>query len=325
MKKFLLPLGLVALILSLTSCGPANDTSKASDTSNKTANTSCPEGRLYKHESGETCVADVPKKVVVLEYSFLDHLSVLDEKPVGYAKDSMPAYLDGTVENVTVVGSRKAPSIEKIAELQPDLIIADKKRHSGIYEQLSAIAPTIVHNSLRGDFDDQMDSLKQVANIYKKDEVADKAISNLQEKIATTKQDTKANSVLIDVFRPGRHSVHSEDSVMGSLIGKMGKTNPVKALDGQTQFDIDIERFAKINPDALLFMCTPKSQESMDKFLKNPIISSLKAVKNNNVYFVSKNLWSKGRGVQGVSLILDNADEVGLLKNTPSDKRVCIE
>lgn len=283
----------------------------------------CPEGRLFKHESGETCVKDIPKRVVVLEYSFADHLGVLAEKPAGYAKDAMPVYLEPVVADSTEVGARKAPSLEKIAALKPDLIVADKKRHTGIYEQLSAIAPTLIHNSLRGNYDDQVNSLKQLGDIYQKRDVADKAVADLEARIAKAKTESTPNTVLIDVFRPGQHSIHSNESFMGSFIERIGKTNPVTIRDGQTQFVLDLEGVASVNPDAILIMCTEKSQDGVNELIQNPVVRALKAAQSGNVYFVSKTLWSKGRGVMGLNLILDSAESTGFLKNMPSADFMC--
>ncbi|CDN42130.1 hypothetical protein BN871_AV_00180, partial [Paenibacillus sp. P22] len=53
-------------------------------------------------------------------------------------------------KGVTVLGEESQPNIELIAGLQPDLIIANKMRHEKIYEQLSAIAPTVEAQDLRG-------------------------------------------------------------------------------------------------------------------------------------------------------------------------------
>ena len=41
----------------------------------------------------------------------------------------------------TSVGTRSQPSMEVIAGLKPDLIIADTSRHRAVYDQLRKIAP----------------------------------------------------------------------------------------------------------------------------------------------------------------------------------------
>lgn len=285
----------------------------------------CPAGRMYEHTAGKTCVANVPQRIVVLEYSFIDNLGVLGKKPVGYAKDAMPEYLNPIVAGATEVGARKAPSLEKIVTLKPDLIIADKKRHTAIYDKLSAIAPTLVQNSLRGNYDDQMANLKQLADITKQNDVAAKAIADLEQKIADSKTNAKHNTVIVGVFRPGAIHAHSDQSFMGSFVERIGKLDPMKVQDGQTQYVIDIEGIAAINPDAIVMMCTEKSQQAFDELLKQPVFAALKAVKNNNLYVVSKNLWSKGRAVLGLNHIIDNAKENGFLANTASTNIGCID
>ncbi|WP_297590810.1 hypothetical protein [Roseibium sp.] len=70
----------------------------------------------------------------MLEYSFVDALASLGVKPVGIADDNksesiIPANTDATGKDWQSVGSRKTPSLEVIASLQSDLIIADKTRH----------------------------------------------------------------------------------------------------------------------------------------------------------------------------------------------------
>ena len=47
------------------------------------------------------------------------------------------------MKDTEVVGLESEVNVEAIAALQPDLIIGNKMRQEAIYEQLSAIAPTV--------------------------------------------------------------------------------------------------------------------------------------------------------------------------------------
>jgi len=285
----------------------------------------CTQDRLYTHELDEICLPDVPKRIVVLEYSFVDHLGVLGETPVGIAKDAMPQYLNSIAIDSEVVGTRKSPSLEAIAALRPDLIIGDKKRHASLYKQLSAIAPTLIHNSLRGSYQEQINSLLQIADITHKTELAKKAIADLEEKIEQARVQAHHNNLIIGVFRPGAINAHSHQSFMGSLIARVGKKIPLEARGGQTQYVLDIEGIAAVNPDAIVMMCSKKSQQAFDDLVKHPVFSALKAVKNKHLYVVGKNLWSKGRGVLGLNQIIDNSITSGLLHNTDSQSLTCID
>ena len=68
------------LVLVLVACG----SNGSNNSSNKSASK---DGVEIKHDEGKTKVPKHPKRVVVLEYSFVDALASLDVKPVGIADD----------------------------------------------------------------------------------------------------------------------------------------------------------------------------------------------------------------------------------------------
>ena len=69
-------------------------------------------------------------------------------KPVGAVRswtgDPWYPHIKDQMEGVTVVGEESQPNIELIAGLRPDLIIGNKMRQEKVYEQLKAIAPTVL-------------------------------------------------------------------------------------------------------------------------------------------------------------------------------------
>ncbi|MGC4075066.1 MAG: ABC transporter substrate-binding protein [Nibricoccus sp.] len=60
-----------------------------------------------------------------------------------FAGDGLPAYLGDATAQVQLVGQTTEPNLEQIAAMRPDLILGAKVRHEAIYDQLSAIAPTV--------------------------------------------------------------------------------------------------------------------------------------------------------------------------------------
>jgi len=285
----------------------------------------CLATRVFSHELGETCINDVPKRIVVLEYSFLDQLGVLEIQPIGYAQDAMPAYLKPYAQSSTNIGSRKMPSLEKIISLKPDLIIADKRLHANIYAQLSAIAPTIVRNGMRGGLNDQFATLRQVAKIVGKVEQAERAINETEEKIIQRRYQEPNKTAVIGVFRPGSMSAHGSESFLGSLIESLGYTVALKTRSGNRQYYLDLEGLAAINPDVLILMCSADAQDALNQLLSNPLFRVLKAVKHQHLYIAPKMLWAKGRGVLGVNRILDTANTTGLLAYKAAITHQCIE
>jgi iron complex transport system substrate-binding protein len=92
---------------------------------------------------GEAETEGTPGRVVVLDTGELDSAMSLGVTPVGAVEGlGLPSYLEGTGE-IENVGTIEEPTLEKIATLEPDLILSSKFRHEPIYDQLSQIAPTV--------------------------------------------------------------------------------------------------------------------------------------------------------------------------------------
>lgn len=283
----------------------------------------CPDGRLFKHESGQTCVATSPKRIIALEYAFLDALSVLDIKPIAYTKDLMPRYLNDFTQGLPTIGKRKMPSLETMVELKPDLILADKRLHENQYKALSAIAPTILRNTMRGSVGDQIATLRQIAKMTDSEAKAETAIAKLREQLQKARQTSTPETTALLVFRAGSMSAHGKDSFIGSLAEQLGKTSALQTRGTQRQYYLDLEGLAAINPDSLVLMCSPDAQQALDDMLKNPLFKALKAVKNKRLYTVPKTQWAKGRGLNGIKHIVQDAQNSGWLSGEKNEDLIC--
>ena len=104
-----------------------------------------------KDAKGEFTLDKTPSRVVALEYSFVDALAQVGVSPVGVADDNkVDRILPQVREKIAAwqsVGTRSQPSLEVIASLKPDLIIADPSRHTAVFEELKKIAPTVMFDS----------------------------------------------------------------------------------------------------------------------------------------------------------------------------------
>lgn len=194
-----------------------------------------------KHELGTTSIKGIPQRIVVLEYSFADNLGSLGVAPVGFALDAMPDYLLPYTKEVgaEVVGTRKTPSLEKIASLKPDFIIADLRRHKKIYEQLSAIAPTAVFNSLRGSYQDQLDTFIKIAQVLNKEGEARVLLNDYQDRFDGIAAMTNPNAgkFVIGVLWANGFTAHSNQSFMGSFLESLGRKNALVPQREETQCD----------------------------------------------------------------------------------------
>ncbi len=280
-----------------------------------------------EHEVGTTVIEAAPERIVVLEYSYADHLGTLGVVPVGFAVDAPPEYIYAYTSDLGAVevGTRAEPNLEAILELSPDLIIADLRRHEEIYDQLSLIAPTVVFNSLRGSYDDQLEQFSLIAEMLDMQEEGDEILISYQNTFDATVASTNADAgeFVIGVLWSGGFTAHSDESFMGSFLESLGRTNALEPQEGETQFLLDMEGFASVNPSTIVILCNASDQEFLDDLSDGELWQAFDAVTNDRVYAFDRNLWSKGRGITAYELILTDSVNSGLLADTAGEGSVC--
>ncbi|KHE66980.1 Fe(3+) dicitrate ABC transporter substrate-binding protein, partial [Halobacillus sp. BBL2006] len=268
--------------------------------------------RVIEHEMGETEISGTPEKVVALEFSFVDNLASLGVTPVGIADDNDKERIIEPIRekigDYTSVGTRKQPSLEVISSLQPDLIIADMKRHKDIYDQLSEIAPTIILPSLAADYDGIIDSFETVSKAMgmeeKGQEVLKEHKAKMEELRAQVPEDEE-RTVLPAVVADSGYYAHNMESYTGSLLESIGLKNAIQSGDARYN-KINLEQVVEFNPDVMFHMVSG-DQTVVDEWKNNSLYQDISAVKNDEVYEVDRNMWSRFRGLISSEKILEDA------------------
>jgi ABC-type Fe3+-citrate transport system substrate-binding protein len=274
-----------------------------------------------EHELGVTVVEGTPARVVTLEYSFADHLAQLGITPVGMAREArIPGYLEEFVGDVASVGTRAEPSLEAIVQQQPDLIVADLRRHAELYDELSAIAPTLVFNSLRGSYDDQLAAFESLAQALDRADDAEQALREHRASFAAAAAASgqEGSRVLVGVLSPGQFTAHSSTSFLGSFLERLGLPAALEPRAGETQFQLSLEGLATAEPEAIVLLCNPQDLTPLAEWSENPLWNALPAALGHRVYLFERDLWSKGRGLIAFDRILEVLNGSGLLQGNAS-------
>lgn len=300
-------IGILFALILVTACGN-------NDSSNSSSSKEPKDGVKIKHDEGTTKVPKHPKRVVVLEYSFVDALAALNVKPVGIADDNKKERiikpLRDKIGNYTSVGTRKQPNLEKISKLKPDLIIADSNRHKGIYKDLSKIAPTIELKSFDGDYDDNIDAFKTIAKALGKEKQGDKRLEEHDKKIAKYKKEIKFNKdekVLPAVAAKSSFLGHPSESYVGQFLKELGFKEALtpKVTKGLSKYlkgpylEMSSETLLDVNPGRMFVMTDKASPDepTFKKMQKDPVWKKLDAVKHDRVSVVDRDLWARARGL----------------------------
>ncbi len=276
------------------------------------------------HEAGTTDVPDNVKRIVVLEFSFIDALASVGVAPVGIADDNkrdrvIPAYTDIIGNEWVSVGTRKTPSLEVIASLAPDLIIADKTRHSAAYDTLSEIAPTIVLDSLGGDYHDSVAQMAVIGEaIGKKDEMDARIAQHKATMDAYVTQITPLSEGLSAQFGVTNATglwLHAPVSYNGSLLEMFGFGSTMKPAAGDVYEKVyvptTLEQLSEVNPDILIFGAYANPSQ-VDSWKGETLFEDLTAVKSEKVYNVTAHNWSRLRGMLAAEMTA--ADIVEIMK-----------
>ena len=280
-----------------------------------------------EHEGGKTVLTSPPQRVVVLEYSYADALFVLGVEPIGYADDGVPAYLLERLKDTDAVpvGTRNEPNLETISTLQPELINADVTRHSTSFEVLNQIAPTLMYDSYRGSFENQIAILESLGTVFQKEDVAQTAIADAYDALEEAQRLVVGHErkVAVGVLAATGLTAHSSESFKGSLLAYLGLPTELEPQNGEVQFLVNLETIAHLAPQAIVVTCSPDDRVLWDEWTAQPVWQQLDAVQNDHVYVFNRDLWSKSRGLIALQLILRDARESGLLTGDPSTSTTC--
>jgi iron complex transport system substrate-binding protein len=166
---------------------------------------------VFKHQLGETEITGVPKRVVVLEWTYAEYVMALGVEPVGVADIktmnkwvNLPGHTLSS--SVTDIGLRREPNLETIAQIEPDLIIGDSDNNSPIYEDLSAIAPTLLFNAYPiehenvGGFERMREEFMIIADVLDRHDRGVAVLERMDGKIAEGRAVVEANGMTGEPF-----------------------------------------------------------------------------------------------------------------------------
>ncbi|WMN58262.1 Fe(3+) dicitrate ABC transporter substrate-binding protein [Vibrio fluvialis] len=252
---------------------------------------------------GEFTLNQVPQRIVALEFSFVDALAAVDVSPVGIADDNDPSRLLPAVSaklgQWQSVGTRSQPSLEVIASLKPDLIIADVDRHSAVYRDLSKIAPTLLLPSRRETYEDNLKSAAIIGKVIGKEAEMQQRLAQhhqLMDHYAAQLSGLNHQTVQFGVARENDFYAHSAESYAGGVIHALGLAAPTGLKNENASRQISLEQLLALNPNYLVVGdYTEKSIVS--RWQKQPLWNVLSAVRAKQVLHVDGNMWARCRGI----------------------------
>ncbi|WP_150912723.1 ABC transporter substrate-binding protein [Marinobacter halotolerans] len=147
----------------------------------------------WQHEQGTLTLDKTPKRVVTLNWAATEALLLLGVEPVGVAdRDGYRVWVKEPElpEGVANVGARVAPSLEAIAQLEPDLIVTSSEMAPAA-RLLQRIAPTYVVSVYKQDsqpFAKASEMLTTLGDMLNREAQAESVLRDIEQTLETQKR-----------------------------------------------------------------------------------------------------------------------------------------
>jgi len=269
-----------------------------------------------EHELGETEVEKDPEKVVVFDFGALDTLNELDVEVAGVPQDNMPSYLEEyESDEYENVGSLKEPDFEKIAEIDPDVILISG-RQSDLYEQLEELAPTVyVGVDTTRYMDSFEENVHKIGKIFGKEEEVETELTDVEEKIEDVQEDAEKSDKngLIVLANDDKISAYGPESRFGLIHDVFGVPATDEGIEVSTHGqNVTFEYVVEEDPD-LLYVIDRSAAigegSAAEQVIENDLMEDTKAMQNDDIYYLDPDYWYlSGGGLISVSEMIDEID-----------------
>ncbi|THA23969.1 iron-siderophore ABC transporter substrate-binding protein [Streptomyces sp. RKND-216] len=317
MRRLLLAAAAATAALTLTACGT---TEPAADDAKKSG-----ESLVLTDAQGKKVILDGPaERVVGTEWNVVEHLVSLGIDPVGVADVKGYNTWDTVVpleNDPKDVGVRGEPSMDGIASLKPDLIVATTDLQPSAVKQLREVAPVLTVRSAdaSGQIDRMTRNLDLIAKATGTTDKADTLKADFEAKIAEGRKalDEAGLGGASFAFADGyvtSNQVSVRPFTSRSLIGevneKVGLENAWR-MKGDEAYGLgatDVEGLTTLGDDVHFAHIGSDGDEAStpftDELADNAVWKALPFVKAGNVHRLPDGIWMFG-GTESMEAYID--------------------
>lgn len=280
--------------------------------------------REITHAMGVTDVPDNAQRIVILTNEGTEAVLALGINPVGAVQswdgDPWYAHLNDLLKGTTPLGTELAVDLEVLATLEPDLIIGTKVRQEKIYEQLSAIAPTVMSETIGGEWQENM---KFYANVLGRSAEAEAKLAAFDARtkaIHDALGDAVNEEISMVRFSPNRTRIYYKETFSGLILGQIGFKRPPAQDKDEFAEEVTKERIPEMAGDRVFYFASdlnePESEANLADWLADPLWANLDAVKAGKARRVSETIWNTAGGIYAAHLMLDDIENIYGLAST---------
>ncbi|OKH37861.1 ferrichrome ABC transporter substrate-binding protein [[Phormidium ambiguum] IAM M-71] len=246
-------------------------------------------------------------RVVALEWTYVENLLALGIQPVGVA--DIAGYkkyvniMPQLSQNVQDVGTRQEPSLEAIAQLQPNLILGLELRHQPILKTLSSIGKTLLFNPYvdpeKGNqFEEMQQTFRQIAQACDRVNQGEVVLKNLENSLTESSTKIKSanlagNPFILGQFVPDLR-LFTQNALAVQVLEKIGLKNAWGGKVDRFGFNtVGLESLLPVEKSHFLYIAE-NDRVPQQGFASNPVWKRLEFVKENRLYSLGEDTWVFG-------------------------------
>lgn len=316
-RRFLVGAVALAAIGVLAACGggTAGDAAGGNGSGSQS-------GSVTVHDvTGTVKLAKPAKRVVALEWNYVEDLLTLGVTPVGVGDagtyDQWVGAGKRLPKSVTDVGTRAQPSLEKIKALNPDLIVVEKSRVSANLGQLKDIAPVVEFDGYSPN--DKLvqtvnTSMIQLGTAVGKADTAKQVVARYQQKVADAKKKLAGKATDIALLQgfsvDGQPSIraYTAHSQAVQVLESIGLTNAWHGKDSDPSgfTATGVEGLTQVSDATVLYIAQPSDNPFTGALAKNATWKNLGFVKQHKLHGIDPGTWVWG-GPKSNEMLIDQA------------------
>ena len=305
MKKRLTFL-LLASVLTLAGCGTS--TAKDTGTAPETKDEAKQESTITITDFADRTVAfeTVPQNIVTIGDGEVDIIYALGGELVGRSTTHNEE-VNKKLADVEQVGNTHEFDLEKVASLQPDVVLANNPLNMKDIASIEGIGSKIILTNANSVADIQK-QITLFGELLQKQDKAKELVEEMDskiEEISTESTDEKVRVLLI-YGAPGTYMAALPNSLSGNLLELAGGENIASdypAIEKYPQYaQLNTERIVEANPEYIFLMTHANPEAVKEGFTKemaqNPAWNSIDAVKNENIEILPADLFGTNPGTK---------------------------
>ena len=228
-----------------------------------------------------------PKRIVALEWDAIENLRALGIKPVGAADlGGYRTYVSiGLPGGITDVGRRQEPSLERIANLKPDLIVVPGYRSGSSLKTLRKIAKVLVTNPYPGStangaqFNAMVKDFRALGKAVGKPKGAEAVLRDMSRTFSSLRKrlsGAKRGGTRVTIATPGGTSsspavrLFTNNSASAEIVRRLGLAQRVDGVGGALRLLDRRRRGAAQGAERLAGVRLPRRAGGPDQALHGP-------------------------------------------------------